>query len=63
MISCLEDKDTLRSWLYRFKLEQNIMEVWVEQYHPIDLHEIEKRESGKYSESNWIKVKERCLMK
>jgi hypothetical protein len=27
------------------------------------LRQKEKKENGKYSDKNWIKVKERCLMK
>ena len=39
------------------------LNLWAEQYHPIDLHPIEKRESVKYSEKNWIKMKEKLLIK
>jgi hypothetical protein len=39
------------------------MQLWVEQFLRIDLHHKEKEESRKYLDKNWIKAKERSLVK
>ncbi len=40
-----------------------MMQLWVELFLRIDLQQKEKEESGKYLDKNWIKAKERSLMK
>jgi hypothetical protein len=45
------------------KLRIIIMKLWTEQFHRIDMQQKEKEESGKYLDENWIKSKERPLMK
>jgi hypothetical protein len=40
-----------------------MIQLWVELFLRIDLQQKEKEESGKYLDKNWIKAKERSLMK
>jgi hypothetical protein len=39
------------------------MKLWGELFLRIDMHQKEKKESGKYLENNWIRAKEKILMK
>ena len=44
-------------------IETKMNEIIGRTFHRIEVHQKEKEESGKYLEMNWIKVKERSLMK
>jgi hypothetical protein len=46
-----------------FNLKYRILNLWVEQFLRIGLHQNEKEESGKFLDKNWTKAKERPLMK
>ena len=45
------------------KLRNSLMKLWGELFLRIDMHQKEKKESGKYLENNWIRAKEKILMK